>query len=72
MILHEQARRSREERLTTSQLEATKHNSEFLRTLSPLLEQQDVAFVGVFAKDGHAIAKSPLLHAGDKNPTMSV
>jgi len=58
-LLAELARLSAEEGLTTSKLEQTWQHAEFLESIGPLLAQPEVSFVGVFAKDGHGIAKCP-------------
>jgi hypothetical protein len=55
----ELARQSAEERISTSELQATDAHAEFLQTIGPLLSLPEVTFVGVFARDGHGIAKCP-------------
>jgi tRNA A-37 threonylcarbamoyl transferase component Bud32 len=57
--LQELARRSSEQELTTSQLESTDAHEEFLHAIGPLLAHPEISFVGVFARDGHGIAKCP-------------
>lgn len=59
------AQKSFEEGLTTSQLESTDVHAEFLETIGPLLDQPQVLFVGVFARNGHGIAKCPHPHVPD-------
>jgi hypothetical protein len=57
--LSELARLSVDEKMTTSQLEATPQHAAFLQAIGPLLARQEVDFVGVFGRDGHGIAKCP-------------
>jgi hypothetical protein len=57
--LQELARQSSEQRFTTAQLVSTDAHKEFLQAIGPLLAQPEISFVGVFARDGHGIAKCP-------------